>query len=218
MPRALPKPYADVRRGRSRLRFFHGDAVDILGALKTASVDAIVTSPPYNLGIRYRSYDDGRPRAEYLRWTAEWIQAAKQVAWDLDAYPILVWSWRPVEFPKGADEREGSTNDSALAVYMLVDYSRIRGPKAVKYIWSERVPIGTRLSSNMGLTQVKVLRSGPPSGQEWVEERVDVRDDFKKFFSQNETPKPAGIAVLTDSDDTKSSAQGEYRGFRACRS
>ena len=79
MPRALPKPYADVRRGRSRLRFFHGDAVDILGALKTASVDAIVTSPPYNLGIRYRSYDDGRPRAEYLRWTAEWIQAAKQV-------------------------------------------------------------------------------------------------------------------------------------------
>jgi site-specific DNA-methyltransferase (adenine-specific) len=79
VPRALPKPYADVRRGRSRLRFFHGDAVDILGALKTASVDAIVTSPPYNLGIRYRSYDDGRPRAEYLRWTAEWIQAAKQV-------------------------------------------------------------------------------------------------------------------------------------------
>jgi site-specific DNA-methyltransferase (adenine-specific) len=79
VPRALPKPYADVHRGRSRLRFFHGDAVDILGALKTASVDAIVTSPPYNLGIRYRSYDDGRPRAEYLRWTAEWIQAAKQV-------------------------------------------------------------------------------------------------------------------------------------------
>ena len=79
MPRALPKPYADVGRGRSRLRFFHGDAVEILGALKTASVDAIVTSPPYNLGVRYRSYDDGRPRAEYLRWTAEWIQAAKQV-------------------------------------------------------------------------------------------------------------------------------------------
>ena len=24
-------------------------------------------------------------------------------------------------------------------------YSRIRGPKAVKYIWSERVPVGTGL-------------------------------------------------------------------------
>ena len=46
--------------------------------MQAGSVDAIVTSPPYNLGIRYRSYDDGRPRAEYLRWTDEWIQAAKQ--------------------------------------------------------------------------------------------------------------------------------------------
>lgn len=78
MPRALPKPYADLRRGRLRLQFFHGDAVQILSTLKPGSIGAIVTSPPYNLGIRYRSYDDGRPRAEYLRWTEEWVQAAKQ--------------------------------------------------------------------------------------------------------------------------------------------
>ena len=77
MPRALPKPYADLRRGRQRLQFFHGDAVDILNSLKPGSIDAIVTSPPYNLGIRYRTYDDGRPRAEYLDWTGEWVQAAK---------------------------------------------------------------------------------------------------------------------------------------------
>ena len=78
VPRALPTPYANLRHGRSRLRFFHVDAVEILSAIQAGSVDAIVTSPPYNLGIRYRSYDDGRPRAEYLRWTDEWIQAAKQ--------------------------------------------------------------------------------------------------------------------------------------------
>jgi site-specific DNA-methyltransferase (adenine-specific) len=28
----------------------------------------VVTSPPYNLGVRYRSYADSRPRAEYLAW------------------------------------------------------------------------------------------------------------------------------------------------------
>lgn len=78
MPRALPKPYAELTRGRTRLRFYHGDAVDILGTLHPASVDTIVTSPPYNLGIQYRSYDDGLPRDEYLEWTARWIQAAKQ--------------------------------------------------------------------------------------------------------------------------------------------
>ena len=78
MPRALPKPYAELERGRIRLRFFHGDAIEILEALPPASVDAIVTSPPYNLGIRYRTYDDGLPRSEYLEWTGEWIQAAKR--------------------------------------------------------------------------------------------------------------------------------------------
>ena len=146
------------------------------------------------------------------------IQAAKQFEWDLDAYPLLAWVWRPLEFPKGGDERESKTNDSALAVYLLVPYSRITGPRAVKYVWSEKVAVGTRLNSNFGLTQVRVLRSGAPEKNgEWVEERVNARDDFKKYFDVGETPKPAGIAVLTDSDDTGSTAQGDYANFRACR-
>ena len=146
------------------------------------------------------------------------VQAAKEYEWDLEAYPLLAWSWRPLEFPKGGDERESKTNDSALAVYLLVPYSRLAGPKAVKYIWSERVPVDTRLSSNAGLTQVRVLRSGPPAKKgEWVDERVNARDDYKKYFAAQETPRPAGIAVLTDSDDTSSTAQGDYANFRACR-
>lgn len=82
MPRALPKPYAELERGRTRLRFFHGDAIEILKALPPASVDAVVTSPPYNLGIRYRTYDDGLPRSEYLEWTGNWIKAAKRALTD----------------------------------------------------------------------------------------------------------------------------------------
>ena len=70
----------------------------------------------------------------------------------------------------------------------------------------------------MGLTQVRVLRSGAPEKKgEWVEERVNVLDDYKKYFDAKETPKPAGIAVLTDSDDTNSSAEGDYANFRVCR-
>jgi hypothetical protein len=144
-------------------------------------------------------------------------QAALEHSWDLDAYPVLAWSWRPRVFPKAADERSSSTNDSVLAVYMLVDYSRIRGPKAVKYVWSERVPVGTQLSSNMGLTKVLVQESGTARQNQWVEERVDVRDAYLRLFDETETPKPAGIAVLTDSDDTDSTAEGDYASFRVCR-
>jgi site-specific DNA-methyltransferase (adenine-specific) len=77
VPRALPKPYAELVRGHTRLRFFHGDAIQILNALGAGSVDAVVTSPPYNLGIEYRSYHDGLPPQEYLDWTGEWVQAAR---------------------------------------------------------------------------------------------------------------------------------------------
>ena len=46
-------------------------------SLPSGSVSAIVTSPPYNLGIRYRSYADTLPRGEYLDWTREWLNAAR---------------------------------------------------------------------------------------------------------------------------------------------
>ena len=145
------------------------------------------------------------------------IQAVRQFDWDLAKYPVMSWMWRPGEFPRGADERNSGANDSVLAVYVLVPYSRIAGPKAVKYIWSERVPVGTHLTSNMGLTQVKVLRTGPTGVSEWTEEHVNLLEDYRKYFGDSETPKPGGIAVLTDSDDTRSSAQGDYTKFRVCR-
>src|SRR5262252_3280594 len=145
------------------------------------------------------------------------VQAAKQYEWDLEAYPLLAWSWRPLEFPTGGDERESKTNDSALAVYLLVPYSRIAGPKAVKYIWSEKVPVGTHLESNNGLTQVRVLRSGMAGRGEWQQEKVNVLEDYRKYFDTKETPKPIGIAVLTDADDTKSMAAGDYADFKICR-
>jgi DUF3047 family protein len=145
------------------------------------------------------------------------IQAARETkSWDLAARPVLAWSWRPRQFPKNADEREPSRNDSAASVYMLVEHSKITGPKAVKYIWSERVPVGTHLTSNNGLTQVRVLRSGPPGGDGWTHERVNVLADFRKYFEEKGTPTPAGIAVLTDADDTKSVAAGDYANVRAC--
>ena len=146
------------------------------------------------------------------------IQAGREYEWDLTKYPVLAWSWRPRLFPQGADERESAKNDSPLAVYMTVPHSRISGPKAVKYIWSERVPVGTRLSSNMGLTQVLVLRTGPPSDPtQWVEERVNALEDYTRLFGEPPAAKPAGIAVLTDADDTRSRAEGDYARFRVCR-
>ncbi len=143
------------------------------------------------------------------------IQAAKQVEWDLAMHPILTWSWRPIEFPAGSDERDSKTNDSALAVYVVFPHT-YWSLKSMKYVWSAVVPAGTHLSSSAGLTQVLVLRSGTRDKGRWTEERVNVLEDYEKSFETKDVPKPQGIAVLTDSDDTKSSARGDYTNFRAC--
>jgi hypothetical protein len=143
------------------------------------------------------------------------IQAAKEFPWDLAKYPVLTWSWRPVEFPAGADERQSKKNDSALAVYAVFPHTSA-SLESVKYVWSAIVPVGTHLTSSMGQTQVRVLRSGTEGKRRWTDERVNVREDYQKYFKTSETPRPAGIAVLTDADDTKSQAQGDYAVFRAC--
>jgi hypothetical protein len=144
------------------------------------------------------------------------IQAAKQYEWDSKAYPMLAWSWRPVEFPAGSDERQAKTNDSAVSVYAVFPHSPM-SVKSLKYIWSAVVPVGTRLSSSGGLTQVLVIRNGTDRKGSWTEERVNIFEDYKKLFNETETPKASGIAVLTDSDDTKSTARGDYANFRLCK-
>jgi site-specific DNA-methyltransferase (adenine-specific) len=45
-----------------------GDCAAALAEMPEQSVDVIVTSPPYNIGLRYRSYDDGGDRGAYLAW------------------------------------------------------------------------------------------------------------------------------------------------------
>ena len=44
--------------------------------LPEASVDLIVTSPPYNVGIEYNSHNDNISYAEYLQWTESWLEKA----------------------------------------------------------------------------------------------------------------------------------------------
>ena len=47
--------------------------------LEPESIDVVVTSPPYNLGVAYRSYDDTVSRAEYLDWIEAWGEALRRV-------------------------------------------------------------------------------------------------------------------------------------------
>ncbi len=44
------------------------DCLTALPELAAGTADVVVTSPPYNLGVSYRGYDDRRAEDEYLDW------------------------------------------------------------------------------------------------------------------------------------------------------
>ena len=74
----LPEPHTILKGRRGTLRFFLGDCVDLLHRFPEAAISAVVTSPPYNLGVQYRTYRDSLPREHYLEWTREWIAAVRR--------------------------------------------------------------------------------------------------------------------------------------------
>ena len=73
------KPYAIVAGPRSSSRFYLADCLQVFKELPAQSVDVIVTSPPYNMGIKYNSYQDTLTQSEYLEWTNIWVAAAARV-------------------------------------------------------------------------------------------------------------------------------------------
>lgn len=58
--------------GGGKINLFRQDCLQGLRErLAAESVDVVVTSPPYNIGVAYAAYDDKRPRLDYLAWIGE---------------------------------------------------------------------------------------------------------------------------------------------------
>jgi site-specific DNA-methyltransferase (adenine-specific) len=55
------------------------DCVSGMRRMEAGSVDVVVTSPPYNLGIAYSSYKDTVSRKKYLAWCRVWMNESLRV-------------------------------------------------------------------------------------------------------------------------------------------
>ena len=55
------------------------DCVEGMSQLTNESVDLVVTSPPYNLGIDYRQYADRQDRQSYLDWCEKWSKQIRRI-------------------------------------------------------------------------------------------------------------------------------------------
>jgi site-specific DNA-methyltransferase (adenine-specific) len=56
----------------TRFNLRRQDCIEGMSRLTNESVDLVVTSPPYNLGIGYGQYADRQDRRSYLSWSTKW--------------------------------------------------------------------------------------------------------------------------------------------------
>jgi site-specific DNA-methyltransferase (adenine-specific) len=63
-------------------KIIQGDCIEKMGELPESSIDLIVTSPPYNVGIQYDSHDDKMSMDEYWSFSKDWLTQAFRILKD----------------------------------------------------------------------------------------------------------------------------------------
>lgn len=136
----------------------------------------------------------------------------KKFVYNVNEYPFLYWRWRVNKLPQGGQENIKKKNDSAAGVYVFFK-NGYPFSKAIKYVWSSTLPIGTMVKSPYSSkTMIFVIESGDKDIGRWLTERRNVLEDYKKAFGSL-PPLAQGIAIMTDSDNTHSSALADYDYF-----
>jgi hypothetical protein len=112
----------------------------------------------------------------------------KKIDWDPKAYPILTWRWRLNKAAEGTEP--------LAAVYASLDTDLLFIPVFTKYIWSATKPEGTLTEGGMFSGSEIVVQSGTTSVGQWVEEKVNVYDDFKRIHQHEPAAKAWGISII----------------------
>ena len=59
--------------------FRHQDCLEGMSQIAEGTIDLVVTSPPYNLGISYGRYEDRQNREAYLDWCHQWATEVRRI-------------------------------------------------------------------------------------------------------------------------------------------
>ena len=143
-----------------------------------------------------------------------------QGKFDMVNNPWMSWQWKVDQFPdktpKGSAE-EGwlEKDDYAARVYVIFTGWNFLKTKSLEYIWDESLPEGTIMTSPY-LANIKlfVIHSGKSDLGQWIQEERNVREDFKKAFGTQSPRYATAIALMTDADNTMSTAEAAYQDIK----
>jgi hypothetical protein len=168
----------------------------------------------------YRHMSEGRTtfiRAEYrspLETTVLGFQAAEA---HRTRAAGLSWSWRAITLPRGGDECSEGKGDSAAVVY--VTWKRGLRWYTLKYVWSSvggRGKVCDKKRNPFVAQDTIIVESGGPLGV-WKRHEIDLRAEFRKHFEGGDpaadVPDLAGVAIMSDGDQTRSESAADYANF-----
>lgn len=112
----------------------------------------------------------------------------KKIDWDPKAYPVLTWRWRLHKAP--------ASGDPLAILYVSLDTDFYFIPVFTKYVWSVSKPEGTLVEGGMFSGAEMVVQSGTKPLGEWVEEKVNVYQDFKRIHDHEPASKAWGISIF----------------------
>ena len=139
---------------------------------------------------------------------------ARECRYSLREFPYLIWRWRIHELPKNAREDLRSRSDSGAGVYVIFS-GTILSNTVIKYVWSTTLRPGTKVTSPFNQsTWIVVLRQGTVGLDRWKTEKVNVFADYQRLFDRP-PPDVMAIGLMSDSDNTRTSAQADYDDFYA---
>jgi DUF3047 family protein len=111
----------------------------------------------------------------------------KKIAWDPKAMPIVTWRWRIRKIQPDVEP--------FAAVFVTLDTDLLFIPVFTKYVWSGKKAVGTITEGGMFSGSEIVLQSGTRGVGEWVEQRVNAYEDFKRIHRHEPAAQAWGISL-----------------------
>ena len=80
----------------------------------------------------------------------------------------------------------------------------------MNYIWETKTPVGTIVdNAYTDFAKMVIVESGTQKVGMWIDEERNIYEDYKKAFGE-EPPMINGVAIMSDTDNTKEQATAYY--------
>lgn len=143
-----------------------------------------------------------------------------RMSFDPKEYPMMSWEWKVTKFPekdRAAGEGSGGwieKDDYAARVYVIFPSWIFTSTRSIEYVWDEALQEETVMTSPyFGNIKIIVVQSGRDFMDTWVSETRNIYEDYEKSFGSR-PPMAGAIALMTDTDNTLSTAEAAYKNIR----